>query len=373
MAAASRGFARYCRELHGKPDLQVVEDRGRMCLAKFDPYIWRRASGLFLDGIELRDPADGLFCDGGTLRAVDVDELAPDMGHAGDLADRSGPIEILEPGIAVGVHPAAEASEVILGVLTFPISREPIPGGGRGRAIPGAFVAGIGPEPCRLGLSRAGGEHADRRVVGEDRLGRQDMTPDGIGEGFQQGGGLADPVGQCRAIQIEAFAVEDLALAVERQVVGILADQDMGQETRAGAAPLYGPRGQRGLDEAFAAGAGQARPHDAVHEEAPGDVFQFFRDFFPDPAQAPAAIGTGLRARGQFDLHPRDVVRDRAALGFVLLLDVRQLHPRRHRSGGDLAGLKGKLKLFRRLGRRPEPMRPVACQLMAQLLDQDRL
>ncbi len=35
--------------------------------------------------------------------------------------------------------------------------------------------------------------------------------------------------------------------------------------------------------------------------------------------------------------------------------------------------LKGKLKLFRRLGRRPEPMRPVACQLMAQLLDQDRL
>jgi len=125
----------------------------------------------------------------------------------------------------------------------------------------------------------------------------------------------------------------------------------MGQETRPGAAPLDGPRRQRGLDEAFAAGAGQARPHDAVHDEASRDVFQFLGHILADPAQAPAAIGTGLGAWGQFHLHTGYMIRDRTALGFVLLFDVGQLHPCGHRRGGDLAGLERQLQLFRRLGR----------------------
>jgi len=67
------------------------------------------------------------------------------------------------------------------------------------------------------------------------------------------------------------------------------------------------------------------------------------------------------------------MVRDRTALGFVILLDVRQSHLGGHRGGGDLAGLEGQVQLFRRLGRGPEPVRPMACQLVPQLLDQDRL
>ena len=39
---------------------------------------------------------------------------------------------------------------------------------------------------------------------------------------------------------VETFAVEDLALAVERQVIGIFADQDMGQKTWARATALEG-------------------------------------------------------------------------------------------------------------------------------------
>lgn len=150
-------------------------------------------------------------------------------GHAGDLADGAGAIEVFEPGIAVGVHPAAEPGEVILGVLALAVAGEPIPGRGRGLPAPRSFVAGIGPEPCRLGLAGAGGQHADRRVVCKDRLGRQNMATDGVGQGFQQGGGLADPVGQRRAIKIKAFAVEDLALAIQGKMVGIFADQDVRQ------------------------------------------------------------------------------------------------------------------------------------------------
>jgi len=32
---------------------------------------------------------------------VEVDELAPDMSHAGDLVDVAGPVDVLEPGIAI--------------------------------------------------------------------------------------------------------------------------------------------------------------------------------------------------------------------------------------------------------------------------------
>ena len=59
--ACERGFVRDCGELHCQPDFQIVEDRGRTGAAKFDAAVRRRPSGLLLDGIELRNLADGLF------------------------------------------------------------------------------------------------------------------------------------------------------------------------------------------------------------------------------------------------------------------------------------------------------------------------
>src|SRR5690606_6022547 len=67
------------------------------------------------------------------------------------------------------MHPAAEACEVILRVLALAVARETIPCSGCGVAAPRPFVAGIGPEPCCLGLAGAGDEHADgqcRKVSG---------------------------------------------------------------------------------------------------------------------------------------------------------------------------------------------------------------
>lgn len=49
---------------------------------------------------------------------------------------------------------------------------------------------------------------------------------------------------------VEAVAGEDLALPVERQVVGILGDEDMGQQAGAGPALLDRARGQRHLVDA---------------------------------------------------------------------------------------------------------------------------
>ena len=156
---------------------------------------------------------------------MDVDELAPDMGHAGDLADGARALEILKVRIAVrcpamvclktmrgGMHPAAVSGEMVLRMLAFPVTEESMPGGRWRITAPRPFITRIGSASRGLGLSAAGGEHVDRCVIREVRIRRQDMAPNGIGERFQQGRGFADPVSQCRAIQIETFTVEDLAL-----------------------------------------------------------------------------------------------------------------------------------------------------------------
>ena len=176
------------------------------------------------------------------------------------------------------------------------------------------------------------------------------MAADGFSERFQQGRRFADPVGQGRAVEVEPFAAEDLALPIEWQVVGIFVDQRMGQKARAGATTFDGAGRQWSLHKPFTTGAGQPGPDDPVHEEAAGHILQLLGDILPDPAQATTTVGTGNGAWGQFNLHARDVVRDRTALGFVLLLDVGQLHPRGHCGGSNLAGLKCQLQLLGRLG-----------------------
>ena len=262
---------------------------------------------------------------------------------------------------------------MVLRMLPFPISREAIPRCRRRRAAPGALVAGIGPEPGGLGSARAGRQHPDRRVVGEDRLGREHVPPDGVGQRLQQGGGLADPVGERGAVEVQPLAFEDLALAVERQVVGVLADQHMGEQPRTGAAALDRAGRQRRLDEALAAGAGQPGPDDAVHDEASGHIFQLFGHVFTDAAQLAAASGAGVSRRAEFHLHPWDMVRDRTALRLTLFLDVGQAQPRGHHGRRNLARLQRQLQLLGCLGGSPEPVRAVPGQLMTQLLDQDRL
>ena len=163
------------------------------------------------------------------------------------------------------------------------------------------------------------------------------MPADGLGQRFQEAGGLADPAGQRRASDVEAVAGEDLALPVERQVVGILADEDMGQEAGAGPTLLDRARGQRHLMDALAAGTGPARPHDAVHHETPRHIVEFFGDVLAQRLERAAAGRTGLTRR-QGLLDARQMVRQ----GLALWLD------RIVRRGGVRFGL----RFDRCLGRR---------------------
>jgi hypothetical protein len=127
---------------------------------------------LFLHAIQLCDPFDGLLGDGGTLRGKHVDKFASDVGHAGHLGGFIHADHIIEPGIAIRMHPALVARQVADGMLTLSIHCELIPNAARcpsstagqivclcacgARAGPWSLVSHIGPDAGCLGLFVAG-------------------------------------------------------------------------------------------------------------------------------------------------------------------------------------------------------------------------
>ena len=160
------------------------------------PLLGRATAPVLLDGVEPGDALEGFFGDDRALGMEDVDELAPDVRQAGDLADIACPKELVEAGIAVGVHPALEALQVAGRMLALAIDGEPVAGGGRIRTKPGPFIADVGPDPRRPRAAVARGLQLDRRVVGEDRGAAQDVASDRLGQRLQQRRRLADPVRQ---------------------------------------------------------------------------------------------------------------------------------------------------------------------------------
>ena len=92
-----RGLGRQGRQLGGEPGFELVEDGTGVGLAQPDPLLGWLATRRLLHRVELGDAPDRLLRDGRALRAMDVDELAPDVGEAGDLTDRAAPVEFRKP------------------------------------------------------------------------------------------------------------------------------------------------------------------------------------------------------------------------------------------------------------------------------------
>ena len=82
-----RGFAGDTGELGAEPVFEVIKDRLGLGLPQSHTFIRWRSTRLFLDGVKLSDAPDRLFGDGGALGLLHIDELAPDMRHAGDFVD----------------------------------------------------------------------------------------------------------------------------------------------------------------------------------------------------------------------------------------------------------------------------------------------
>lgn len=186
-------------------------------------------------------------------------------------------------GIAIDLQDASKAFQDIPGVFS------PAPGSiGKGHAgwiIPtrsdstyrfatrgrGPVITCQRPEVAGFRLAASGVENRCNGFVHEQFGRAPEIGNQGIKDGLQLEGRLADPGGQCRTIQIDALAAVDLRLAIERKMIGVFADENMGDHRLGRHPALDQMRRRRGLNNATLAG--------------PAGIFGAPRDDDPDRPQ----------------------------------------------------------------------------------------
>ena len=141
------------------------------------------------------------------------------------------------------------------------------------------------------------------------------MLGEAIDNGLEVEGGLADPAGQSRAVELDALAAVDLRLAIQWKVVGELPDQDMG-EGRLGRQATFDQMGRRWclMHTFLACRAGVFRADGGDHPELRGDDVEALGDVLADPNHGTTAARAG-QARGLDDpLEPRQLLRQPAQI-----------------------------------------------------------
>jgi hypothetical protein len=173
------------------------------------------------------------------------------------------------------------------------------------------------------------------------------MIANSFNQRSQQLAGRAHPSGECRAIQVDAFASIDLRLPVERLMIGILRYQYMCEQTRSRKSAVDGARRCRGLHDAIAGIAAQLGPHMTKNLEAGPHVLQHLGHIFAQFAQPSTAVGARIVIRHvRVDL-ARKMLGQRAAEGLRGCMALCGGNRLRLLDGtGDLQVFKLELKLF---------------------------
>jgi hypothetical protein len=292
------GTAGDALELLTQPDMQRLDQRAAALLAHMPTFVSGLAADVSLDRVERGDASQRL---GGELRPgglMNVVKFPPRMGPA-----KSQPWPVIrchadqatEAGIAIDLEQSTEALQVAGRVLTFAILTIDIGSRWMAWPTPRPIVDRIAPQPPGLGASPSGVQHRQRRVIGE-HLGR---TQHGAEQQFvqrrQPPAGTADPVTQRGPIQRDALSGEDLRLPVQREMVGVFADQHVRQHRLGRHAAVDRPFRRRCLDHRLP--AGPAAIFGAANDPDPQmrrNKVEHLGDVFTDPMQRAVAAGAGL-------------------------------------------------------------------------------
>ena len=296
------------------------------------------------------------------------------MCPAGDLGDAAA-VEPVVSGIGIGLEKAAKAGKMGQRMRGGAVGREAIPGCTRCRAAGCPVVGRVDPQPPGRGLAPAGVEHRHGRVIGMDLIGLEQLVTDAADDGVEECCGLSGPARQRRAVDVEPLRRHHLGLAVQRQMMVELRDDDVRQCRERGLAACHGADRCRRLDDLLAHPAAVFRA-DVTHDPPAHrhDVEHLVR-VDTQRAQRTTAIRAGAGARCRFvdDLLARQVPRQTAD----------GHRPRRYagRSDIDHRSVTLRLQLFQRqfelldlasqlLGRGAELHPPQSGDLAAQGIDE---
>ena len=154
-------------------------------------------------------------------------------------------VEPGEAGIGVGLHQARIARQMLLRLDAGcgRASRRTERPADRVRRTAGRREHKSRSRPVRV-LPLASTLH--RRVVGMDALGREDMSLYAFDQRHQRRRCSADPIGQRRDVELDAFALVNRALAVERKMQTVFREQYLGEKRGSRAAAAMGCDGAGG-------------------------------------------------------------------------------------------------------------------------------
>ena len=147
---------------------------------------------------------------------------------------------------------------------------------------------------------------------------REDRAAQGIDQGLQLHPAHADPLAQGRARDRVAGPAEDLFLAVQGKVVGVLGHHHLGEQPGGGNPLVDHLRGHRRLDQGLALGAGPLAADVALNGEDAGLVGELLGNVLADALHL-AAAGAGGRFRFVLDDDTRQVLGQNLAPRLALL------------------------------------------------------
>jgi len=303
-----------------QPFAELGHQRRGACLSRRQALSRSHAADLGLDPVELGDPAQPL---GGDLRSITVEDflqlpagMCPAVRNRDRRAARArGARQPIVAGIAVQLQDAVEALQDLLRVHAGAARAVSKDHAGRVIAAPAPIISGQRPEEASLRPASAGLQNRRRRFVHEELARALQVLGEPVDHRGKVEGRRADPIGERAALKVDPGTREDLALAIERQMVGELGDEHM-RNRALGRQPTLDQEG-RGwrLGDPFGAGTagilGSNRHEDA--ELGRHDV-QPLAAVLADPVHRAAAAGTLQAGRLDHLLDPGEALRQIAPI-----------------------------------------------------------
>ena len=244
------------------------------------------------------------------------EELAPAMAqHAASVIGpglRPGIVELVEPGIGVGLQDPGVAGQMPARMLAAAVARVEEDRRRRRRAAERPVVAHIGPEPAGDGLASwpAPAPWCRRRGCARRRAHARRISVDQRRQRRRAG---ADPVGQRRDVEIDALAGDSVSLCrFSGWCLPNLRVQDHRQQARPGPAAGDRMERRRRLGDRLAGPAGELLAHGLDHLPLARDHLQRLGDVLAELGELAAAARAGGRRRDHDPL-ARQMRRQRRA------------------------------------------------------------
>src|SRR6516164_6182331 len=148
------------------------------------------------------------------MRLVEVIEVTATVSPAGGLLNTTVFIETTEAGVSVCLQSAMKRFQMCDGVFTLAIGRVGKPHRRGGRVACRSVVAHIGPQTPGLGLALARCQYRYRCFIAVQFPAAHYIAAQRFYQRRQRTTRGTDPIGQCRALQLDAAALVDLGLSV---------------------------------------------------------------------------------------------------------------------------------------------------------------